>query len=82
MVSFAGSKRPPALIASAVDEIPGKVMNGSFPLGHRLSSILEVVVGNEALMLDYEITISSANAASLIAWKREAKSVVLVGTRD
>ncbi|CEL00933.1 Putative Cation transport ATPase [Aspergillus calidoustus] len=81
MVSFAGSRRPPALRASAVDEIPGKGMKGSFPLDHRPSSILDIIVGNEALMLDHEITISSANAAILAAWKREAKSVVLVGTR-
>ncbi|CEL10668.1 hypothetical protein ASPCAL13784 [Aspergillus calidoustus] len=81
MASFADSKRPPALTASAADEIPGKGMKGSFPLRHRPSSTLDIIVGNEALMLDHDITISSANAAILTAWKREAKSVVLIGTR-
>ncbi|KAL2860002.1 haloacid dehalogenase-like hydrolase-domain-containing protein [Aspergillus lucknowensis] len=81
MVSFADSQRPPALAASAADEIPGKGMKGSFPLIHQPSSILDVIVGNEALMLDHEITISSANVAILTAWKRDAKSVVLAGTR-
>ncbi|KAJ0414300.1 hypothetical protein BJY00DRAFT_305678 [Aspergillus carlsbadensis] len=81
MVSFTKSKRPPALTAAAVDEIPGKGMKGSFPRRHRPSSTLDVIVGNEALILDHGITISSANAVILTPWKREAKSVVLIGTR-
>lgn len=82
MVSFAASMTPPVLRASAVDEIPGKGMKGSFPATASTESLqLDVIVGNEALMHDHDVAISSANAATLDTWKREAKSVVLVAAR-
>ncbi|KAE8137287.1 E1-E2 ATPase-domain-containing protein [Aspergillus pseudotamarii] len=81
MVSFANSQQPPALKATTVDEIPGKGMKGSFfPQGQN-GPVLEVIIGNEALMKDYKVVISSSNDETLTTWKRQAKSVVLVGTR-
>ncbi|CRG88249.1 hypothetical protein PISL3812_05277 [Talaromyces islandicus] len=81
VVIFATPKLAPVLKAIMVDEIPGKGMRGSFAARNRASSVLEVIVGNEALMQDHGIVIPSANAETLSAWKRQAKSVVLVGHR-
>ncbi|CAP83035.1 putative copper-transporting ATPase [Penicillium chrysogenum] len=81
VVIFAASKLAPVLKAIMVDEIPGKGMKGSFGARNRVSSVLEVIVGNEALMQDHGIVIPSASAEKLSAWKRQAKSVVLVGHR-
>lgn len=82
MVSFATSMNPPALRATAVVENPGKGMKGSFPVTAGTNSMrLDVIVGNETLMHGHSVSISSANAATLDTWKREAKSVVLVAAR-
>lgn len=81
MVSFAASMSPLALWASAVNEIPGKGMKGSFPATASTESHLDMIVGNEALMHDHDVAISSTNAATLDSWKCEAKSVVLVAAR-
>ncbi|KAK6826540.1 hypothetical protein RU639_005453 [Aspergillus parasiticus] len=81
MVSFANSQQPPALKATTVDEIPGKGMKGSFfPQGQN-GPALEVIIGNEALMKDHNVVITPTNDEMLTTWKRQAKSVVLVGTR-
>lgn len=81
VVIFTASKLVPVLKAIMVDEIPGKGMKGSFGARNWVSSVLEVIVGNEALMQDHGIVIPSASAEKLSAWKRQAKSVVLVGHR-
>ncbi|KAJ5111860.1 hypothetical protein NUU61_001490 [Penicillium alfredii] len=81
VVSFATSKQSPDLKVLKVEEIPGKGMKGSFGSRSRVSSVLEVIVGNEALMQDHGIVIPSANAEKLRAWKHQAKSVVVVGQR-
>src|SRR5699024_8139037 len=82
MVSFIESKSSSALKASTVDEIPGKGMKGSFPPPNQDSMVLDVAVGNEALMHGQNTSIiSSENAETLTAWKRQAKSVVPVAHR-
>lgn len=81
MVSFANSQQPPALKATTVDEIPGKGMKGSFFPQGQDGPALEVIIGNEALIKDHKVAISPTNDEMLTTWKRQAKSVVLVGTR-
>jgi len=82
MVSFASSMSPPVLRATAVEEIPGKGVKGSFPVIAGTKSMqLDIIIGNEALMHDHIGAIPSVNAATLDTWKREAKSVVLVAAR-
>ncbi|KAE8372488.1 E1-E2 ATPase-domain-containing protein [Aspergillus bertholletiae] len=81
MVSFAEAQEPPALKATAVDEIPGKGMKGSFLPQGQDGPVLEVIIGNEALMRDHNVIISSTNDEILTTWKHQAKSVVLVGAR-
>ena len=81
MVAFVTSKKLPTLKASTVNEIPGKGLKGLFPIQGQELSGLEVIVGNEALMRDHDIAITSANSETLMSWKHEAKSVVLIGTR-
>ncbi|KAL5360399.1 E1-E2 ATPase-domain-containing protein [Aspergillus floccosus] len=81
MVSFALSRKVEALKASTVSEIPGKGIKGSFSLPDQPSSVLEVIVGNEAMMTDHGISITPDNAEKLTTWKKQAKSVVLVGAR-
>lgn len=82
MVSFASSMSPPVLRATAVEEIPGKGVKGSFPVIAGTKSMQpDIIIGNEALMHDHIGAIPSVNAATLDTWKREAKSVVLVAAR-
>ncbi|KAJ5343455.1 hypothetical protein N7541_008004 [Penicillium brevicompactum] len=81
VVSYASSHEAPVLQALKVEEIPGKGMKGSFDALRSDSSVMEVIVGNEALMHDHGVVIPSASAEILTAWKHQAKSVVLVGQR-
>lgn len=82
MVTFAATQQHSVLKTVSAHEIPGKGLKGLFTRPSQdATTSLEVIVGNEALMLDHNIVISSANLETLMAWKHEAKSVVLVGTR-
>ncbi|KXL41580.1 hypothetical protein M433DRAFT_720 [Acidomyces richmondensis BFW] len=82
MVAFATTQKPSALKTVSANEIPGKGLKGVFTLRDQdTKTVLEVIIGNEALMQDHNIVLSSANLETLMTWKHEAKSVVLVGTR-
>lgn len=82
MVAFAATQKPSALKTVSANEIPGKGLKGVFTLRDQDANTgLEVIIGNEALMQDHNIFLSSANLETLMIWKHEAKSVVLVGTR-
>ncbi|KAJ5085342.1 hypothetical protein N7532_010113 [Penicillium argentinense] len=82
MVAFAAIQQPSTLKTISANEIPGKGLKGLFTLSDQDSNIgLEVIIGNEALMQDHNIVLSSTNLETLMTWKHEAKSVVLVGTR-
>lgn len=81
MVNFATAYQPPNVAALSVTEVSGKGMKGSFRLPGNVKSVADVVVGNEALMTDHGIALSSSQGHTLNTWKTEAKSVVLVGAR-
>ncbi|CAG7990750.1 unnamed protein product [Penicillium salamii] len=82
VVSFALDQQPSAVKTTTVKEIPGKGLQGHFaPVNQDTNSTIEMIIGNEALMQDYEIDVSPAILATLLTWKQEAKSVVLVGSR-
>lgn len=82
MVSFAADQQPSGIETITANEIPGRGLKGLFTLVNQDSnSSIEIIIGNEALMRDYNINISSAHQDTLMPWKHEAKSVVLVGTR-
>ncbi|KAF9883617.1 hypothetical protein FE257_003124 [Aspergillus nanangensis] len=82
VVNLAARYQPPAMAALSVNEVAGKGMKGSYRLTpNNASSVLDIVAGNEALMTDHGIILSSAHDRTLNDWKSQAKSVVLVGTR-
>lgn len=82
MVSFAADQKPSGMKSITVNEIPGKGLKGLFtPVSQDSTSSIEMIIGNEALMRDHNVDISSAHLDTLMTWKREAKSVVLVGAR-
>lgn len=82
MVSFAADQQPSSVKTITVNEIPGKGLKGLFkPVNQNPTSSIEIIIGNEALMRDHKIHVASAHLDTLMTWKREAKSVVLVGTR-
>lgn len=58
-------------------EIPGKGMRAKYHSGNKNFDIL---VGNEALMLEHRVQISNRVIELLHKWKGEAKSIALVAT--
>ncbi|KAI9679883.1 MAG: hypothetical protein M1817_004898 [Caeruleum heppii] len=62
-----------------VEEIAGKGMRGI--VTREGGRDLEVLIGNEALMNDYEGQLPLDTPSTLEAWKGQGKSVVLVATR-
>lgn len=82
MVSFATDQKPSPVKTVAIQEIPGKGLQGTFaPSNSDSDSNIDIIIGNEALMQDNGIGISQPLVDILSAWKHEAKSVVLVGSR-
>jgi heavy metal translocating P-type ATPase len=67
--------------AKSTSEVAGRGMKGSFNISDMPEMTIELLVGNEALLNDYNIPIPETYAKTLEAWKREAKSVVLVSAR-
>jgi heavy metal translocating P-type ATPase len=65
---------------SDVDEVPGKGLKAVCS-GETDDGGFDILVGNEALMRDYLVSIPSAVATSLQNWKTEAKSIALVATK-
>ena len=80
LVSFCESRKADGAKAEQVHEIAGKGMKGSF-LVAALPHPVEFVVGNEALMTDYSVIVTSAISATLDSWKSQGKSIVLVAAR-
>ncbi|KAK1771853.1 heavy metal translocatin [Phialemonium atrogriseum] len=79
IVSFCTSQTADRAEAEDMHEIPGKGMKAAFR--GVLEEPFELIVGNEALMQDYDVAISPKVAEALQKWKTEAKSVALVATR-
>lgn len=66
--------------AREVEEVAGKGMKGLFDIPTSPYA-LEVIAGNEALMVDHGVLPSNDASATLHSWKGQAKSVVLVAAR-
>ena len=77
---FCESRMSTGSKARKVEEIAGKGMKGSFDV-ETLPYSLEVLAGNEALMVDHGIAPSNDASTTLHSWKAQAKSVVLVAAR-
>lgn len=89
LVNFCASKSDQAFIASDTEETPGKGMSGQFRLdegrtsddGKNAALDVQVIVGNEALMTDYQVVVDQSCWDTLQSWKQQGKSVVLVALR-
>lgn len=81
LVAFCEEKGLKGLAPRQVEEIPGKGMKASFS-GDTVSTSIEMIAGNEALMTDYGVAFDQETISSLDSWKGQAKSVVLVAARD
>ncbi|KAJ9648438.1 hypothetical protein H2199_001293 [Coniosporium tulheliwenetii] len=81
IVAFCASHEVANAEATSTEELPGKGMKGVFKVYPFSSSSIDVIVGNEALMADYDVHISEACAEHLHTWKTQGKSVVLLAFR-
>lgn len=81
VVSFCESKEVRDVGTRRIDEIPGKGMKGSFTTESLQEQIVEALVGNEALMADYEVNIPSEAIKTMDSWKAQGQSIALVAVR-
>ena len=81
VVDFCDTKGVARVEGKETKEVAGKGMKGSFETEELPGKIIEVLIGNEALMTEYDAHIPSTERATLDSWKREAKSIVLVAMR-
>jgi len=82
VVSFCDARGIQAVRPLKIEEVAGKGMSGSFLVDGAEEQEIEVLIGNEALMLDHNVDIPEANTVTLDTWKGQGKSVALVATRD
>lgn len=80
IVSFFMSRGVEPLKPQQVKEVPGKGIHGSF-LPVSSPGPIEVIMGNEALMADYQVVFDRHVLDELDTWKDQAKSVVLAAGR-
>ncbi|PVI03069.1 heavy metal translocatin [Periconia macrospinosa] len=80
IVSFCESRTAGGAKALQIDELAGKGMKGTFSVP-TLPHPVEFIVGNEALMADYAVIVTSTISATLDSWKGQGKSIVLVAAR-
>ncbi|KAI9883230.1 MAG: hypothetical protein M1823_005006 [Watsoniomyces obsoletus] len=76
IVRYCSTKTIERLNLADVEEIAGRGLRG------RITSpdaIINVVLGNEALLAEHEVPLPDAVAATLHTWKSSGKSVVLLG---
>ncbi|RFU32791.1 hypothetical protein B7463_g3549, partial [Scytalidium lignicola] len=76
LVSFCKSKDAEGLDVAKVEEIAGKGMMGSFSLKSPAEEV-ELLVGNEQLLLDKAVHIPPTAISTLNSWKSQGKSVAL-----
>ena len=67
--------------ADDLKEIAGRGMRATYNNQAGRDRSFEIIVGNEALMKDYAVSVSDHASALLEQWKTEAKSVALAATR-
>lgn len=68
------------VVVENLEEIPGKGMKAVYrTLTHDKS--FEIIVGNETLLKDFSVSISTKVSEALQKWKTEAKSIALAATK-
>ncbi|KAK6713853.1 hypothetical protein SNK04_004817 [Fusarium graminearum] len=77
IVSFCGDA--PAGEITNIEELVGRGMKASF---RGVDGQTDIIIGNELLMRDFSVTVSSHICSLLDTWKSEAKSVALVATKE
>ncbi|ROW13429.1 hypothetical protein VPNG_04431 [Cytospora leucostoma] len=78
--SFCSKQEPdPDVKVDDLEEIPGKGMRARYHAG---SQSYEMLVGNEALLEGFRVRVSTKVVDILNKWKREAKSIALVATKQ
>jgi heavy metal translocating P-type ATPase len=80
IVSFCAAQTTQNLQADEIHEVPGKGMKATFR-GSGEEDNFEMIVGNEALMQDFAVTIPPQVVSTLQKWKTDAKSVALAAIR-
>ncbi|KAG4423605.1 hypothetical protein IFR04_003287 [Cadophora malorum] len=80
-VSFCESREARDVGTRRIEEIAGKGMKGSFTTERLQGRLVEALVGNEALMAEYGVDVSSEAVRTLGSWKTQGKSIVLFATR-
>jgi P-type Cu+ transporter len=68
-----------AMTTEQIDDIPGRGLRGQFTLDD--ATVMDIAVGNEALMTVHNLDIPPPVAVKLEEWKAQGKSVVLIGVR-
>lgn len=81
LVSFCEARQAERLQSTQLTEIPGKGLKGSVVSATTKESI-EVLIGNELLMMDHNVDIPKSSVATLGSWKVQGKSVALVAVRS
>ncbi|KAL1590485.1 hypothetical protein WHR41_00535 [Cladosporium halotolerans] len=83
-VNFVNAEGDAATVSvSAADEIAGRGLKASFDLaGSGGKTQYEALVGNEGLMRDYGVEVSSTTAELLSSWKSSGYSVILLACRE
>jgi len=81
VVSFCGSREVHATKVSDVEEIPGKGMKGSLTSSAGIRKAIQAIIGNQALLEDYEVDVPDTKTKDLEVWKAQGKSVVLLAVR-
>lgn len=83
-VNFVNAEGDAATVSvSAADEIAGKGLKASFDLAASGGKTqYEALVGNEGLMRDYGVEVSSTTAELLNSWKSSGYSVILLACRE
>ncbi|KFY45058.1 hypothetical protein V494_01187 [Pseudogymnoascus sp. VKM F-4513 (FW-928)] len=78
LFSFGGTKIADTVDVDDITEIPGKGMRGIVRATSQREEVLEVILGNETLMSNYDVEIDSHVSATLDIWKVQGKSVALL----
>lgn len=76
-VSFCESREARDVGTRRIEEVAGKGMKGSFTTETLEGQLVEVLVGNEALMAECGVGIPSEVAETLDSWKSQGKSIAL-----
>ncbi|KAJ6166912.1 hypothetical protein N7470_002359 [Penicillium chermesinum] len=78
VVSFCELKETTSVQVEKMEEIAGKGMKGTFSAAKQTVTI---IIGNEALMADYNVHIPNNAAGKLGFWKAQGKSISLVAMK-